>query len=383
MAHICPAVLIWTDAQWVGLITKILDRLGPAVELVGVGGPPLAAIDDLAKKWGAPRQDDLRKLLLDRPCGFLLLAAGSELSPADLELAGQRGAAILALEPVAGRLEDLSFAAPNPVRVRSSLVAADLTKKRPAPPDSAPPNRLIWLPALDQSPGWLAAADAQNFLGRLRAISLLQLGPRHDASLFARLWDAWTTTLALADLPRSIDASLVGPLSQVPDDLYGLTGHLAIHARLSTHSSALIQCSDHVGRHERSVRVIGDAGQLRIDDHTYLLEDPHGHLLDPPPTAQPSDTNLIPPSNPPEKLPRVLPGAGGLPGELPGEYAALLAWHWRRILDRPQPAPRSAGDVSADRPPEHVLACCLATLLSIRTGQPETPTKILQIHKVR
>ena len=69
------------------------------------------------------------------------------------------------------------------------------------------------------------------------------------------------------------------------------------------------------------------------------------------------------------------------------DLLSLACDHWKQLLnDRPEAAtgePRSGG---RDPHPDHdarVLACCLATLLSARTGSSERPDPFLAARSLR
>ena len=152
-------------------------------------------------------------------------------------------------------------------------------------------------------------------------------------------------------MPDSVDASLVAPDGQVSEDLRTMTGHMAVHARQRggvRDCCVVIDASDRAAVLARQVRVVGDDGQFCATDHDYSLYTMSGKLLDGNPSARPST----------------------------GSYSDHIAQHWRRLLERP-----SMGDLKPRNQHEDVLiACCLACLLSARTGQPESPQKLLEAH---
>ena len=313
-----PTVIIWTDADRVRLVAEVLDRMGSAVRAVGIGGPRHAAVAQLAQDHHCPSCDDFRKLMVEGSAGFVLLATWRGVSRAELASGVDPGAVVLALEP-------------------------PLTAALPA----ALP-RLVPMPAFTAAAGWTAAADPADVLGEPQLIRFTSLGAKDDWSLLARLYDAWQTVVHLADLPETIDASLTGPLGQVPDDLRGLTGHLAAHARLpgrTENAAAVLELSDRVGPHRRSLHVIATEAQWHVDDLGYQLRRPDGHLLDEHRPARP---------------------AIGL--------ADLITAQWQGLLG--QGALRPAPDHAA------ILACCQATRLSAHTGQPESPLKLLEMEQL-
>jgi hypothetical protein len=111
----------------------------------------------------------------------------------------------------------------------------------------------------------------------------------------------------------------------------------------------LIEVSDNGVIPRRNLHVLADKGRLEIDDSSYSLSNLDGQTVD-------HATS--------EKTP---------------EFAELVADSWRRFITRPDLA---ASD-GAGSMPTHTLACCLATLLSARTRQPESPQKILALQRFR
>ncbi|MCE9589557.1 MAG: hypothetical protein K8S99_03425 [Planctomycetes bacterium] len=318
---------IWTDPERAGMVSAILERMGDAIRPIAVGGSRATPVSQLADSLGLRSEDDARKMLIDHPAAFLLLA-GAGVKRDTITHAVAQGTVVLAVEPAADALESLA----TPVGKNTS----------------APAGRIITLPAFDRSPGWASAADPAQVLGRLHSLSLASLGHAAECSLFARLYDAWHTLLALTPLPESIDASIVGAGDEPPDDLRAIAGNLSAHARLPGGSAIILQLSDRAGEHERRLRILGDQGSLLVSDLTYRLTDPVGKILDSKSGTAP-DGNL---------------------------FADMIAKQWARLLDRPEAIPPTPPAQSEPR----VLACCLASLLSARTAQPESPTKLLSVH---
>jgi hypothetical protein len=90
--------------------------------------------------------------------------------------------------------------------------------------------------------------------------------------------------------------------------------------------------------------VIGDDGELSVNDTTYVLTANDGREVDRSPQS----------------------------AESPG-YADLIAQQWRRLLSRME-VPRSDTTYDAE-----ALACTLACLLSARTSEPESPHRVLEM----
>lgn len=349
------SVIVWCDEATAGRAGELLARMGASVRVVAVGGPRASAIGDLAQRCSARAFDDRRQMARECPASFLLHAAAENLPEGEFTPLRSQGCRVLAVEPVADDLDD----APDP--------------SAPAP---------LTLPAFLRAPGWSAAADPIAVLGRLRSASILSLGPPAEASLFSRLFDAWSVALTLVELPESIDAAYAGPLPEPPppEAPRGLTGDIALLARASTltqpadpasppddpalersdkpaaRRSALtptapgplalvMQISDRAGASLRRVQLTGSDAALVVSDHHYSLHDRQGRLLD----------QLA-------------------PAPVAPDYLELSAIQWRRLIAQPdRPIPPGP-------PVDAILACCQACLLSARTGQPESPRKMLEIH---
>jgi len=327
-----PEVTIWTDAARAEVVRQVVDLMGSAVTPIGVGGPRVAEVSAAAGHFEVEQFDDFRQMAVDRPAAYVLVGAWSEVGRDDVRAALAGGSTLLALEPAAATLDAF-----NIIRQSRSAGAAGNG------------GRIVPVPAFMESHGWASAADPREALGRAQMITFMSLGAHAGYSLFARLMDAWSAVLHFANLPQTIDASLTGPLTDVPDDLRGLTGHLLAHTRIDSQCSALIQTSDQVGRTVRVLRVIGDEGYTRVDDRGYQLHTREGDLLD---------------ENPPLDDEPAL--------------ADLIVAQWQRLLDRRDLLSRlTPGTEQRDG---EALACCLACQLSARTGQPESPRTILQMH---
>lgn len=319
-SRLSPEATIWTDAQHAPVVAALLNLMGSALKPLGVGGPPVAAVSQLAKDLGCDVHDDLRKMCIDRPAAYLLLASHQGVTPDDLHALADQGTTVLSLEPIASDLQGLS--------------ASDSLGK------------ILLVPVFNQSPGYLAAADPNDLLGDRRLVSFASNGRPEHGSLFTRLYDAWLTVMGYTLLPETIDASLVGPHDESPATLTEMTGSLAVHARMPGIQSALLEVSDCAAVTGRVLRVQGDGASLQITDTAYTLHNPAGEVLD--------QTT----SN----------GA-------PASFTDMLAHQWRRLLDSPAGS-RTSMHTQQRR---DAMACCLACLLSIRTGQPESPGKILEM----
>lgn len=314
-------VLVWTDSDRAPLVEATLQRMeGLGLHVLGVGGPRRGPLADLARRLSAPLGDDFRKMVIDQPAGYLLLATSDGLSPGDLDQVRRHQMSVLAIEPAPIRSE--------------SLLPADRGREEML-------GRLVPAPWMRQSPSWLSAAEPQEAIGAIRTVRLSALGPYAAGSLFARLYDALDMLIHLLGVPDTVDASLSGPLSEPPQDVRALTGNLTAHLRFASGVSAVLHASDRSARWLREMVVMGTEGQLFLTESDYRLFASSGTSLDD----------------------RRIPG--------PVEPADLIAFQWKRLLEgRPLP-----GTVD----PLSVVACCETALLSCRTGSSESTETLLRI----
>ncbi len=338
-----PEVLVWADQATASLAGEVLERMGSTVRAVGVAGPRDAGVDRLAKTCGLEAGDDLRHLLVDRPARYALLASLHCVTPADIALIRETGCTVLLLEPMSVALADLEPAL--------AQAAAEI----------------VFLPSMRQSPGTLAAADPADALGPIHQIAYRSVGPAGHGSLHARLFDAWATLLTWTDLPEVLTAHIVradtsSTSTPVPrseaDAQSHRVGWVTAHGRIAPAVDqpgtaggvgVSVVVSDCSVTHQRRLEVMGRDGQLTLDDAGYRLvaRDAKGQ----PVVDQGEDF-----------------------GE-PLDYAELIARQWRRLIDR-----RSS---ARDEPPalrhRQTMACCMTCHLSARTGQGESPRRLLEI----
>jgi len=338
-------VVIWTDTERAGRDGQIVDKLGPAVRPIGVGGPRSGDVDALARRFDCQHLDDLRQMLMDRPGALLLLGATAGADPQDIASAVAHGALVLAIEPLAATLGQLPLIDAQSESSSAASAPAEVAHIADAR------GRIITAPAFERSAGWIGAADPLDILGAPESISFASFGQSADCSLFARLMDAWRSVLPLCELPLSIDASLSGPLGRPPEDLRGLTGHVSAHGRLPDGGSVLMQASDRAGNHLRTLHLISTKGRLAVNDLRYDLCDVTGNMMDQMPPAVESVA-----------------------------FVDLVADHCRQVLREARASdPRAAAGFSQLE--LSALACCQACLLSARTGEPESPAKLMALQR--
>jgi predicted dehydrogenase len=321
MAQTQPPVeaIIWTDATRAALVRSVLEQM-PTVRALAVSGPRKGELHELGEALNLPPGDDLRKMLIDAPAQFLLLATATAAGRDDLQLARQQSVHVICLAPPAAQSGDL------------------LEYRR----GQEPGGRLVHAPMWRLSPAWLAAADPLELLGSIQSLSLTALSTTGHSTLYARLHDAIDLVVHLMGLPDSIDAALTGPLPEPPESLRGLTGCLTAHLRFADRAGATLHVSDQGQAWYRQCQIIGRQGQLVLSDRDYRLI-----------TDQASESSESP------------------GGEVPANVDSLIARQWQWMVDH-QVGP----DVADAR---KVLACCQAALLSCRTGQGESPHALMQM----
>ena len=357
----CPQVVVWTSAERVGAMDQVLDLMDGAVRPVGFGGPRVAKIDDLARRWDCPHEDDLRKLLVDQPSEFIFLGSTAGVRRDDLLAAISNGSIVLSMEPIASDFDELintklkarSISTPA---VMHASVSADSGSGLPGTAGQenvypkAQQGYIQWIPAFQYTQGWTRVTDPDQVLGERQMIGFDSFGQIDETSLFARLFDAWQTLLSLSGVPDTIDASLVGPLGESPENLRGMTGYLCAHGRCGDGCAVMLRVSDRAGRLGRTLHAIGSEGHLRVSDLGYQLFDATGDCLD----------SLLDHGKTPT-------------------FTELIAQHWLSLLNGPRTTPPPQPLLAGHDAPS-ILACCQACLLSSRTGQPESPQKLLQLH---
>jgi len=315
--------IVWTDAAGAPLVERVLGYQSD-VAVAAVGGPRKGDLSDLAGRLVIDEvADDLRQMIInagERDVD-LLLATQQGVKLDDIRLALDSGVDVLTLEPLTTQAD-------------RALLSTEPTTKA----------GWLWLtPLLRFSPGYLAAVQPQEALGPIRSIGLSSTAAPGTVSLLARLVDCLDMLIAWLGVPVTIDAAWTGPLTEAPDDLRGITGHLAMNVHFADNVAAAVQISDRAAVTRRSMTVIGEDGTLLLDDDRYRLFTADGEQLDATETDRTHHADL----------------------------AELIAHQWRHLLTtRPtgkQPDPRA------------ILGCCEAAMLSARTGQAESTETLVRM----
>ena len=326
-----PEVTVWVDDDRLKTVQNLLDMMGTSVRPIAFGSPKSHAASEWAGQLDVPMFDDLRQMLVEQPAAFVLLGTLNGVGPDDLPMAVAQGSKVLAIEPVGAT-------------VAEHAQAYKIVK--PADGSTRPPGRIVHAPAFDRSAGFLAAAAPHEALGDHRAVQMTHAGSAASGSMFFRLFDAWISVLDFIELPERIDAELspAKGSTAVPDDPRLLTGRLTAHARLPGVGSAGVLVSDQAAELTRRLTVVGEQAQLIITAGGYQLTRSTGEVVD----------NL---------------DADKEPG-----YLDQLAAQWRRLIDQRTPPPEHRATRE-----QNALACCHACLLSARTGEPESPGRLLEL----
>ena len=328
-----PSV-VWTDLAGIPVAQQILTRMGSSIVVTAVGGPRVSQIEQFAHALGCPACDDARKLLLDRPGAFGLIVSMAGVESSAVWEAVSLGSRLLTVDPIDTELGTMVY---NADGLRTGNCSG---------------GAVVYVPAFDKSEGWTSAADPLDMLGQIRLVRFSSYGGLGEGSLFARLYDAWRIILKLGEVPDTVDASLASATNQEPQDLRSISGHMAAHARMST-ASALLDVSDGSGPNGRQLLVAADDGQLSIGEQAYELRDATGQHLDGQDACEP-----------------------------PLTFADAIAQQWQSLLNgSPRQSIPTRNPMVADDEPI-LLASCLACLLSARTGQPESPRKLLAAHSL-
>jgi hypothetical protein len=276
-------------------------------------------VTDLARKFELPFDDDLRKLMIEHPPAGLLLLSMQDVGMKDLEAAAEAQMMVHSIMPVTSTIAQVS-----PVTVQCNL-----------------------LPRFEQSAGWAQAANPLESVGKLDQIHFTNLGSSNDASLFARLVDSWELILSLTHMPTAVDAVLScnGP---IPENLEKITGHLSVQGRLPSGGCIQMLLSDSGAMSRRQMLMLGSDGQIVITDTQYELYHVDGALID------------------------QWTGDKDMP-----TFAQLVSEGWYAALTNPYAQAMDQAIQIKRR--KTALGCAHACLISARTGESETPSRVLEL----
>ena len=224
---------------------------------------------------------------------------------------------------------------PRPVAVADLLMNPEETKTA------------HFVPLFRRSPGYRGAMDLIEEFGRPQCASVEFSSAQGEGTLFARLFDAVDALEALCGPAETIDAALAGApgsTGSVPESLEHLHGHLTANLRFADDCCAALVASDAAGSWRRRLTLIAPPGRLTITDTGSAFISAGGEHIDSHPEAD-------------------LPSPG-----------ALIGMQITRLLER-----RDASATTLPPDTTRLLALCEAARLSSRTGQGETPARLLEM----
>ncbi len=353
-------ILAWLDPGQVELVRAVAEHAH--LEIVGAGSPTKAQAGAAATALGCLSLADLRSALTEGEADAVLIAAPGDFGRADaasdvpaLLAARARGVKVATLEPFPTSAIDL--ATRGWTDASAGVAPASVARLVPLPRHTRP---------------FRDAAELIPDLGTIRCVGIESLGGPSEGSLAARLAGAIDTVLLLMGEPELVDAACVSPLQgqgvhALPGEtLTDLHGDVSASVRFADGRAASILASSHASRWNFTCTILSERGRLRLYDDGFELLAPTGVKLD---EARHRRTRGHVGTG--GTAARALPGLGNAAPEgaaHPSPHAvAAIADALSRLLDQ---------HIPDTGPPDWPGILCLAqaTLLSARTGQPESPT---------
>jgi len=323
------SALAWISPDQAELVGDVARHAGLRIDLVGCSGENCAAsTPGVAGSLDAAPADDLRGAIASAPVEVIFIGAltpeESEhtlLARESLRALEQRNVRVFSLAPPPGRIGDLGHWF------------------------DAGPARIDMIPMVRRSPGFRAAVAAMEEFGPVRTVAISARSGVALGSLGARLVDAMDAALSLLGIPDSIDAAIShpSPATGVPETLLELRGDCGALLRHPDGKSASVSLTDQGGRWFRGVTILGEGGCLRVEDDGFEWIGHDGALIDRS-----------------ERGPEAF------------DPARIIGSAIRRGLE---------GATEAEDPAtlQRVLAMAEAAGLSARTGEPESPAKLLRL----
>ncbi len=350
-------LLAWLEPNQVELVRAV--AASAHAEIVGAGSPAKAQGGAVASALGCPVLDDLRSALTEGEADGVLICALGDFGRADaasdapaLLAARARGVKVGTLEPFPSSAIDL--ATRGWTDTSTGVAPASVARPIPLPRHTRP---------------FRDAGELIADLGTIRCVGIESLGGPGEGTLAARLAGAIDTILLLMGEPETVDSACVSPLlgqgvHALPGEaLADLHGDVSALVRFADGRAASILASNHASRWNFSCTVLSERGRLRLYDDGFELLSPAGEKLD---EARHKRTRGGTPAPPhPRTLPGLVAAAPAYPSPTPHAVAAI-ADALSRLLD---------GHIPDTGPPDWpgILSVAQATLLSARTGQPESP----------
>ena len=321
--------LAWLSPIQAELAAGIARHAGLTITRVGCSDAEKSGAGaDLARALHATPADDLRSALASSEIDAVLIGAitpdESEhtlLAPDVLRGLTQHGVRVFSLAPPPGRIGD------------------------PGQSFTSGPGPIEMVPMLRRSPGFQAAMTALESFGAIRTVAISARCGVARGSLGARLVDAMDAALALLGEPDSIDATIAAPACAAPqpETLLELRGDCSALLRCPDGRSASVSLTDQAGQWFRGVTILGERGCLRVEDDAFEWIDPDGQPID---RSERADEH-------PD------------PARIIGQAIA------RRLSGVTEP--------EDPRVRLRAIGMAEAAALSARTGQPESPAKLLHL----
>lgn len=310
--------IVWCQPNHSALVEKV--RAQCDLTIVSAGCPTSGGAAELADRLGSRKCSDLRHDVTNEACDLLVLLTLDGVERGEhfswLDGAGQ----VVTLEPM---FEGMS----------------DYTERSAA-------NKAILLPAFRNGESMRIVDDWRESFGAVRSAALTLRGGAGQGSLYAHLVDGVDIIERLCGNVEMVDAAMSGPTDNQGATARSMHGHISVNARFSSNCCASVHVSDAGGGWSRGLTVLGEGGCLRLTDEE----------------AQWTDHDGV------ERERSVLTTVND-EGDL---FSALVCRSICSVLD-------SRGAARAPHPTAGVLATCEAIRLSLKTGQGESPRKMLSL----
>lgn len=319
-----PRLIAWVRPEQETLLRDAIRTAD--VRLIGVCSDQRAGAADLGKSLGVEQLGELRDAIRHEEVDLLWLAGPVPLEADLRRLIRESGIRTISTEPRPGGITDL----------------VNL-------PEEARTTHFV--PLMRRSEGFRTARQHLRDLNPPHSVDLSFRARPEQGTLFARLFDAADLVDHLCGDVESVSATLADPNHEastaghrVPDSLFNFNGHMSINFHLAENRCASAVISNGCRDWFRGVTLLGDDGCLRITDRTCELLSETGES---------------------EASPNIVEAKAPSAGMLIGEQIVRLLDE----LDREDP------------PPNHhrLLALCEAARLSCRTGQTESPSRMLSM----
>lgn len=329
-------VIAWLEADQIDLVRDTLRAAD--LTLVGAGSPVRGQSGVVAGALSCPPNDDLRKVLSQSDCELVWLASagdfGSSLNdPGAVLEARTRNVRIACLPPVPASAIELS------------------TMGWLDEPSAAKSLRFVGLPRFGRS--FRDAVDVLAQFGTPRYVDVQCWSRPGEGGLGAKLFAAVDLVQFVLGEPERVMATHIPPESErgsrppTPERLAGISGELMAQLRFSDGRGASIEVSDSAGRWNIAVTMVSASGRLRVYDDGFEWIGHDGAKRDELRLRKRDELHAHPPAH----------------------AVSTLADQLARLLD---PAMPDIGPVNL----KAVLSTSQAALLSVRTGQAESPSTI-------